>query len=85
MPTLHHVGGVINLQATLSASSAGTDGIMIAPHHPITCAGDLEYDLEGGEFRCPHAGVPIHEERTVHCLQHSVALLIIELAVATLA
>lgn len=82
---MHHAGGSINLQATLSASSAGTEQGRYDPHHPITCAGELELDFEAGEFRCPHAGVPVNEERTTYCLQHSIALLIIELAVAELA
>jgi predicted RNA-binding Zn-ribbon protein involved in translation (DUF1610 family) len=76
---LANVAGAINLQATLSASSAGLE--VVQPHHPITCSGELEYDFEAGEFRCPHAGVPMSDVRTRHCLDHSVALLIIELAV----
>ena len=84
LPILRNAGGAINLQATLSASSAGTD-MKVEPHHPITCAGELELDIEAGEFRCPHSGVPTAEERTTFCLQHSIALLIIELAVAELA
>lgn len=71
--------GSINLQSTLSASSAGTEAVN--PHHPITCADALEYDLDGGEFRCPHVSVALTEERTVRCVQHSIALLLIELAV----
>lgn len=77
---LTNVGGAINLQATLSASSAGTGDTN--PHHPITCTGELEVDIEAGEFRCPHIGVPLSEERTVYCLQHTIALLLIERAVA---
>lgn len=79
MGAVHNVGGAINLQATLSASSAGAGSW--EPHHPITCTGELEFDTEAGEFRCPHLGVPIGEERTVYALQHSMAILIIELAV----
>ncbi|HET7110219.1 MAG TPA: hypothetical protein VFI41_05065 [Gemmatimonadales bacterium] len=78
---LTNVNGAINLQATLSASSAGSEGAPIAPHHPITRAGELEWDFEAGEFRCPHAGVPVNEQRTSHCLDHSIALLLIEEAV----
>jgi hypothetical protein len=78
--SLAHVAGQINLQATLSASSAGS-GNDVTPHHPITCTGELEVDLEAGEFRCPHAGVPLADERAVYCLQHSVAILLIEMAV----
>lgn len=80
-PVLRHVGGAINLQATLSASSAGSPDDMVAPHHPITCVGELEYDVEAEEFRCPHAGVPTSNDRTVYCVQHSIAILLIEEAV----
>ena len=78
---LNNVNGAINLQATLSASSAITES-SVAPHHPITCTGDLEVDFEAGEFRCPHAGVPLTDQRTGYCIDHSIALLIIECAVA---
>ena len=82
---MHHlvnVGGAINLQATLSASSAVSEA-PVQPHHPITCTGALEIDFEAGEFRCPHAGVPLHDERTGYCIDHSIALLIIEEAMRT--
>jgi hypothetical protein len=75
-------GGCINLQATLSASSAGRESAEVSPHHPICCTGELELDLEDRAFRCQHAVVPLAEQRTVMCLQHSVAILIIEEAVA---
>lgn len=73
--------GGINLQATLSASSA-MGGEVVNPHHPITCTSPLEVDFEAGEFRCQHAGVPLGELRTQYCVDHSIALLLIELAVA---
>lgn len=79
MAAIHNVGGQINLQATLSASSAGVSDVN--PHHPITCTSQLEIDIEAGEFRCEHVGVPLREERTVYALQHSVAILLIEEAV----
>lgn len=72
------VTGQINLQATLSSSSAMGD--LIEPHHPITCTGQLVY-AEDGTFACDHATVPPDDERTVYCLQHSIAILIIEEAV----
>ena len=75
--------GGINLQATLSASSAGTDEA-VQPHHPITCTTELEVDFEAGEFRCQHAGVPLTDVRTQYCVDHSIALLLIELAVKEL-
>lgn len=74
------VGGAINLQATLSASSAMTDPSPPAPHHPITCTTNLRFD-EDGTFSCEHASVPPDDLRTRHCIDHSVALLLIETAV----
>jgi hypothetical protein len=79
---IHNAGGAINLQATLSASSAGA-GVDCRPHHPITCTGELAFH-EDGRFACEHGAVPPGDERTVYCLQHSIALLLIEVAVATL-
>lgn len=84
---MHHLvggpNGGINLQATLSASSACSSDELIKgiPHHPITCTTELEVDFEAGEFRCQHAGVPLGELRTQYCVDHSIALLLIELAV----
>ena len=73
-------GGALNLQATLSASSAtGPWETFVIPHHPITCAGDLRYDSDG-YFRCDHATAPPGDVRTQFCLDHSVALLLIELS-----
>lgn len=70
----------IGFQATLSATTAGIP-VTVQPHHPITCqSGDLEYDEDG--FRCPHAQVPPDDPRTVSCLQHSIAVLLIECAAA---
>lgn len=72
---VHNRRYAIDLQGTLAASSAGAGEV--EPHHPICCPDDLELDEE---FRCPHAAVPLTEERTVYCLQHTVAILLIELA-----
>lgn len=74
-------GGTINLQATLSASSADPSGSGPVPHHPITCKGQLAYD-ENGSLRCEHAATPPDDPRTRRCLDHTIALLIIELACA---
>lgn len=72
--------GSVNLQATLSASSAMTppEGTTLA-HHPITCSGALRYD-EDGSFACDHASVPPGDVRTQYCVDHSIALLLIELS-----
>lgn len=70
--------GTAQLQSTLSAASATPDS-PIQPHHPITCSSKLYYE-EDGTFCCEHASVPPNDLRTRHCIVHSVALLIIELA-----
>lgn len=76
----HSGDGSINLQATLSASSAMSppEGYTLA-HHPITCASDLSYD-DDGTFGCEHATVPPGDVRTQFCIDHSIALLLIELS-----
>jgi hypothetical protein len=72
----------INLQATLSASSAITD-IEVQPHHPITCTGRLWFH-EDGSLECEHARTAPGDRRTAYCIDHSIALLLIEVAVAKL-
>lgn len=75
----HASTGSINLQATLSASSAmgPPEGLGI-PHHPITCSTELRYDGDG-TFACEHGAVPPGDIRTQFCVDHSIALLLIEL------
>jgi hypothetical protein len=73
------VGGDLNLQATLSLSSAtGPDEPVVKPHHPITCASPLRFE-EDGTFACGHVSVPPGDYRTQSCLDHTVALLLMEL------
>lgn len=79
MQFLQHVAGQINLQATLSASSA-TAAPAIQPHHPITCTTELEYH-EDGRLCCEHATTEPDDQRVKYCIDHSIALLIIEEAV----
>lgn len=69
-----------NFQATLSAATADNSGPTIIPHHPITCQSKLFYE-EDGSFSCEHVTVPPDEPRTQRCLIHSIACLLIELAV----
>ena len=80
MNYITHAGdGSINLQATLSASSAMSPPEGISnPHHPITCTSALRYD-DDGAFACEHATVPPGDIRTQFCIDHSIALLLIEL------
>lgn len=72
-------GGAMNLQATLAASSAGGGPMM--PHHPITCAGRL-WLHEDGRLECAHARTEPGDQRTQRALEHSVAILLIELYAA---
>jgi hypothetical protein len=76
----HMATGTANLQATLSSSSAGTPADEIAgPHHPITCTTELRFE-DDGTFACRHASARSGDLRTRSCINHSVALLLIELA-----
>jgi len=71
--------GDLNLQATLSLSSAtGPDENAVRPHHPITCSSSLRFE-EDGTFACGHASVPPGDARTQSCIDHTVALLLLEL------
>ena len=69
----------IALQSLLATTSGTADLDQTVPHHPITCHGILTYDADGC-FACEHATVPAEDERTQACLNHSMALLLIEIA-----
>lgn len=70
--------GSINLQATVASSSSMQTSV--SPHHPITCStGDLRY-YEDGSMSCQHAVTPAADERTQACVNHSIAILLLELA-----
>jgi hypothetical protein len=72
--------GAVNLQATLAASSAtGAWDPFVLPHHPITCTGSLAYG-DDGSFSCEHSSAPPGDLRTQFCVDHSIALLLIELS-----
>lgn len=79
MTYINTVHGQVNLQATLSLSSAVPEPSPVSPHHPITCATPLCYH-EDGSFSCSHVTVASDDKRTRTCVNHSIALLIIELA-----
>ena len=71
---------LMNLQATLSSCSAtGDEEATVRPHHPITCTSDLRLEPDGSLF-CDHAEAPADDQRTRSCLNHSLALLLMELA-----
>lgn len=68
------------LQVTLSAGSASAHRADHAvPHHPIICASKLRY-YEDGSFACAHATIPPGDLRTKLCIDHSIALLLVELS-----
>jgi hypothetical protein len=69
----------MNLQATLSSSSATDGPVTVEPHHPITCTSDLRLEHDGS-LACEHAAAPSDDPRTRFCLNHSLALLLMELA-----
>ncbi len=73
------IEGSVNLQATLSSSSVVEQTEPARPHHPITCPTELRLE-EDGTFSCEHASVPPGDVRTQLCLDHTVALLLIELS-----
>lgn len=70
-------GASINLQATLSASSAVAHEKNPVPHHPCTCNGRL-YFTEDNRFGCEHVEVPADDPRTQSCVNHSISILIFE-------
>jgi hypothetical protein len=76
------VGGrqASHLQTTLASSSAGVQSeVPVFPHHPITCSGTLSYEADG-QFSCEHASAPPGDARTQLCVDHSIAILLLELA-----
>jgi hypothetical protein len=73
---IHNVMGTVDLQKTLATSNCQSDPVP-KPHHPIMCAGRLFYH-DDGRFECEHAVVGPDDERTRHCIDHSVAFLLFE-------
>lgn len=72
---VHNLG--VNLQATLSSTSVSDTPYY--PHHPITCTTKLRLE-EDGTLACEHTSVPPTDSRTQACLNHSIAILLLELA-----
>lgn len=69
----------MNLQALLATASHGP--VAHHPHHPVTCSVNEPLSLtDDGALHCPHTSTPPNDHRTRECINHSVALLIIELA-----
>lgn len=72
---VHNLG--VNLQATVA--SVTTSDQMYHPHHPITCTTKLRLE-DDGSLACEHTSVPPADKRTQACLNHSIAILLMELA-----
>lgn len=70
----------INLQATLTASSSGL-GDPVKPHFPLTCSTSNLSFYDDNSLACEHVRVPPGDPRTQACIDHSVAILLIELLV----
>jgi len=66
----------INLQLTLAAANPPAD--MTAGHHPISCSTMLVLE-EDGRMGCEHLYVPAGDPRTQGCVDHSIAILLLEL------
>lgn len=73
--------GHVNLQSALSFSSAAHAEDLVKPHHPITCRTNLRLEPDGA-LCCDHAAAPPDDHRTQHCIDHSIALLLVELGAA---
>lgn len=72
-------GQGMNLQQTVSAATSNQESFRGGPHHPITCSGELFY-YDDGSFSCEHAKAPADDLRTQQSVTHSIAILLIELA-----
>ena len=68
----------ISLQQTIGHGTAGVGG-QYQPHHPSLCNGRLALH-EDGTLECDHLSVPADDLRTQCCVNHSVAILLLELA-----
>lgn len=73
--------GQILLQQTLSSASSTHEPFHGGPHHPITCTSKLYYE-ENDSFRCDHSEAAPNDNRTKQALNHSIAFLLIELAMS---
>lgn len=72
--------GKINLQATIASATSTVGWEIVTPHHPIVCnAGELFYD-EDGVLSCEHVKPEKGDGRTQQAVNHSVAMLLFELA-----
>lgn len=70
------MSGVMDLQGVLAASNP--PGEISAQHHPISCRSDTLWLAEDGSMGCEHGSVSPESRRTRGCIDHSIAILIIE-------
>lgn len=76
--SLDQIGESVLLQRTIAAATSGVGELPNGvAHHPITCADKLELK-EDGTLTCIHGEVPPNDVRTLACLIHSLAILLIE-------
>jgi hypothetical protein len=75
----HLIGRHDSIQPALAAQSSSSRWPPTAPHHPITCAGSL-WLYDDDRFACEHATVPPDDPRTKAALNHTIAVLLLELA-----
>lgn len=77
---VHNKSQTTQLQSTVSAATSDVDREnQTIPHHPITCTGSLAYN-DDGSLACDHAKTEAGDRRTQACAVHSIALMLIELA-----
>ena len=69
----------VSIQPALASESTGSRWPPMEPHHPITCRGPLWF-YEDERFACEHVTVPPDDPRTKAALNHTVAVLLLELA-----
>jgi hypothetical protein len=67
----------VDLQATLAAANPQTDPAPV-PHHPLACREGRLWLDDDGRMGCEHAQVPADDRRTRGCIDHSVAILLLE-------
>jgi hypothetical protein len=67
----------LRLQLAAEAGPAWSDP-PITPHHPLACGGPLQYH-EDGTMQCEHAVTWPQDRRARTAINHSIALLILEM------
>lgn len=65
-----------HLQTTLAGANPPSD--TSCGHHPISCKSNITLEPDGS-MTCEHLRVPADDLRTQGCLDHSIAILLIEI------